>query len=106
MIIVSHFPGQDGLLTLASVEGAYRHERETKEAIEKVIQRHSLYQLQDTMDAADDGSDENRLLPAMNRIWLFLVACVRSNNPVVSYLLFFSFVLFLPFSSPFCVITK
>ncbi|KAK4794723.1 hypothetical protein SAY86_012717 [Trapa natans] len=74
---------EDGLSTLANVEAAYRHERETKEAIEEVIQTHSLYQLQDTMDAADEGTDENRLLPAMNRIWPFLVACVRNNNPVV-----------------------
>lgn len=85
MTMFPHFPGQNGISTLANVEAAYKHERETKEAIEEVIQSHSLYKLQDTMDAADEGTDENRLLPAMNRIWPFLVACIRNNNPVVRY---------------------
>ncbi|XP_031381472.1 uncharacterized protein LOC116196072 isoform X2 [Punica granatum] len=74
---------EDGISTLANVEAAYRHEKGTKEAIEEVIQSHSLYQLQDTMDVADEETDENRLLPAMNRIWPFLVACVRNTDPVV-----------------------
>lgn len=70
-------------MTLAKVEEAYRHEKETREAIEEVIQSYSLYQLQDTLDAAEEGTDENRLLPAMNKVWPFLVACVRNKNPVV-----------------------
>ncbi|KAJ6378370.1 hypothetical protein OIU78_028587 [Salix suchowensis] len=73
---------EDGIVTLAKVEEAYRHEKETKEAIEEVIQSYSLYQLQDTLDAAEEGTDENRLLPAMNKVWPFLVACVRNKNPV------------------------
>ncbi|XP_061950119.1 uncharacterized protein LOC133673379 [Populus nigra] len=73
---------EDGIVTLAKVEEAYRHEKETKEAIEEVIRSYSLYQLQDTLDAAEEGTDENRLLPAMNKIWPFLVACVRNKNPV------------------------
>lgn len=86
-------------MALAKVEEAYSHERDTKEAIEEVIQSRSLYQLQDTLDAADDGSDENRLLPAINKIWPFLVACVQNkNNPVVSLV---SFIFYLPnFHSP------
>jgi hypothetical protein len=75
-------------VTLAKVEEAYRHEKETKEAIEEVIRSYSLYQLQDTLDAAEEGTDENRLLPAMNKIWPFLVACVRNKNPVVRIHLF------------------
>lgn len=73
---------EDGIVTLGKVEEAYRHEKETKEAIEEVIRSYSLYQLQDTLDAAEEGTDENRLLPAMNKIWPFLVACVRNKNPV------------------------
>ncbi|KAH8503089.1 hypothetical protein H0E87_014410 [Populus deltoides] len=73
---------EDGIVTLAKVEEAYRHEKETREAIEEVIRSYSLYQLQDTLDAAEEGTDENRLLPAMNKIWPFLVACVRNKNPV------------------------
>ncbi|KAF9678708.1 hypothetical protein SADUNF_Sadunf07G0063200 [Salix dunnii] len=74
---------EDGIVTLAKVEEAYRHEKETKEAIEELIQSYSLYQLQDNLDAAEEGTDENRLLPAMNKVWPFLIACVRNKNPVV-----------------------
>lgn len=74
---------KEGVAALAKVEEAYRHERCTKEAIEEVIRSRSLYHLLDTLEAAEDGSDENRLLPAMNKIWPFLVACVQHKNPVV-----------------------
>lgn len=70
------------------MEEAYRHEKETREAIEELIQTYSLYQFQDTLDAADEGADENRLLPSMNKIWPFLVACVRNKKPVVCVDLF------------------
>lgn len=70
-------------MSLAKVEEAYRHERAAKEAIEEVIESYSLYYLQDMLDAADEGADENRLLPAMNKIWPFLVICIRNKNPVV-----------------------
>ncbi|GMN56495.1 hypothetical protein TIFTF001_025616 [Ficus carica] len=73
---------EEGVAALAKVEEVYRHERHTKEAIEEVIQSRSLYQLQDTLVAAEDGGDENRLLPAMNKIWPFLVVCVQNKNPV------------------------
>ncbi|KDP40201.1 hypothetical protein JCGZ_02199 [Jatropha curcas] len=73
---------QDGITTLAKVEEAYRHEKEAKETIEEVIRSYSLYQLEDTLDAAEDGADENRLLPAMNKIWPFLITCVKNKNPV------------------------
>lgn len=51
------------------MEEAYQFEKETKETIEEVIRSKSLYQLHDTLDAAEEGTDENRLLPAMNKIW-------------------------------------
>ncbi|XP_021674719.2 uncharacterized protein LOC110660661 isoform X2 [Hevea brasiliensis] len=73
---------EDGITTLAKVEEAYQHEKETKETIEEVIRSYSLYQLHDTLDAAEEGTDENRLLPAMNKIWPFLVACIRNKIPV------------------------
>lgn len=73
-----------GIMALAKVEEAYRHERDTKEVVEEVIRSSSLYHLQDTLDAADEGTDENRLLPALNKIWPFLVVCIQNKNPVVS----------------------
>ncbi|KAH9677086.1 ARM repeat superfamily protein [Citrus sinensis] len=73
---------ENGIVTIAKVEEAYRHEKETKEEIEEVLRSSSMYHLQDNLDAADDGADENRLLPAMNKLWPFLVICIQSNNPV------------------------
>lgn len=77
-------------MALAKVEEAYRAETETKETVEEVIEFASLYQLKDYMNATDDGADENRLLPAINKIWPFCVACVRNRNPVVQSLSFSS----------------
>lgn len=74
---------KDGVTSLAKVEEAYHHEKATKEAIEEVIQSYSLYHLQDALDAADEGADENRLLPAVNKIWPFLVVCIQNKNPLV-----------------------
>ncbi|OVA08901.1 hypothetical protein BVC80_901g20 [Macleaya cordata] len=73
---------EDGIATLAKVEEAYRHEKETKEAIEQAIQLCSFHDLQDNLDAADEGNDENRLLPAMNKIWPYLVVCVKNKSLV------------------------
>ncbi|CAN6853350.1 unnamed protein product [Brassica oleracea] len=73
---------EEGIVTLAKVEEAYRAETETKETMEEVIEFASLYQLKDYMNATDDGADENRLLPAINKIWPFFVACIRNRNPV------------------------
>lgn len=72
-----------GVSALAQVEEAHKHERHTKEAIEEMIESRSLYHLQDTVNATDDGTDENRLLPAMNKIWPYLVVCVQNKSPVV-----------------------
>ncbi|CAN8233709.1 unnamed protein product [Cochlearia groenlandica] len=73
---------EEGVVALARVEEAYRAETETKETMEEVIEFASFYQLKAYMNATDDGADENRLLPAINKIWPFLVACIRNRNPV------------------------
>ncbi|KAL5977233.1 hypothetical protein ACLOJK_021576 [Asimina triloba] len=74
---------QDGLNTLAKVEEAYKYEKESKEAIGQAIQFLSFRDLQDAMDVAEDAADENRLLPAMNRIWPYLIHCLKNKNLVV-----------------------
>ncbi|XP_061352333.1 uncharacterized protein LOC133297238 [Gastrolobium bilobum] len=73
---------EDGMSALAKVEAAYNHEKEIKEATEDALQSLSLYQLRDTLDATEEGADENRLLPAMNKIWPFLITCIQNRNPV------------------------
>ncbi|KAM7526892.1 hypothetical protein LguiA_016794 [Lonicera macranthoides] len=73
---------EDGIVALAKVEEAYRHEKKTKELVRQAFESFSLHALQDNLDADEDGTEENRLLPAMNKIWPFLVACFRNRNPV------------------------
>ncbi|XP_047335958.1 uncharacterized protein LOC124939537 [Impatiens glandulifera] len=73
---------ENGISALASVEEAYRHEKETKEACETAFECCSFYNLKDTLDTSEDVNDENRLLPAMNKIWPFLVSCFRNRNPL------------------------
>ncbi|XP_015946880.1 uncharacterized protein LOC107471876 isoform X2 [Arachis duranensis] len=73
---------EDAMLALAKVEATYKHEREIREATEEMLQSLSLYQLKDSLDATKEGVDENRLLPAMNKIWPFLVTCIQNRNPV------------------------
>ncbi|CAI9756733.1 unnamed protein product [Fraxinus pennsylvanica] len=73
---------EDGIIALAKVEEAYKHEIKTKEAIQEFFSSCSFHILRDTLDAAEDETGENRLLPAMNKIWPFLVCCVRNKNPV------------------------
>lgn len=36
------------------------------------------------MGTADDSTSENRLLPAVNKVWPFLVFCVQQRNTVVN----------------------
>lgn len=67
---------------IAKVEEAYKHEKESKEAIEHAFSLCSFHNLGDTL--VDDETVENRLLPAANKIWPFLVSCVRNKNPLVS----------------------
>ncbi|PIA42783.1 hypothetical protein AQUCO_02000317v1 [Aquilegia coerulea] len=73
---------EDGIAALAKVEEAYRHEKRSKQQIERAIQLCSFHDLEDTLDAADE-TDENRLLPAMNKIWPYFVSCVKNKNPLV-----------------------
>ncbi|XP_014490963.1 TELO2-interacting protein 1 homolog [Vigna radiata var. radiata] len=73
---------ESGTLAIAKVEAAYKHERAIKEATEEALESLSLYQLKDTLEANEEGADENRLLPAMNKIWPFLVTCIQNRNPV------------------------
>ncbi|GAB4854735.1 hypothetical protein Ancab_023321 [Ancistrocladus abbreviatus] len=73
---------EDSVITLAEVENAFKHEKEIKAMIEEVASLCSLYHLSDSLDAAEQGAEENRLLPAANKIWPFLVACVRNRNPL------------------------
>lgn len=94
MFISTHqwlnFYFQYSIATLAKVEEAYKYEKATKETMEEVFLSNSSYHLKDTLDAAQDDTDENRLLPAMNKLWPFLVICVRSKDPIVSNLNTFS----------------
>ncbi|KFK42304.1 hypothetical protein AALP_AA2G238700 [Arabis alpina] len=73
---------EEGVVVLAKVEEAYRAETETKETLEEVIEFASLFQLKDYMNTIDGGADENRLFPAINKIWPMFVACIRNRNPV------------------------
>lgn len=69
---------EDGIVALAGVEESYRHEMKTREVL---VQSFSLA---DTLEAESDVTEENRLLPAMNKIWPFLIACIRNGNPLTS----------------------
>ncbi|XP_073313836.1 uncharacterized protein [Primulina huaijiensis] len=71
---------EDGIKALTKMEEAYKHEKEIKEVIEQFIQSHSFHGLQDNLDAAKDETGENRLLPAMNKIWPFFVSCFQNKN--------------------------
>ena len=73
------------------MEEAYRHERETREGIEEVPSL--CHRLKDILGIAEESADENRLLPAMNKIWPFLVTCVRNGVPVVSICFLWSSIL-------------
>lgn len=79
---------QDVSISLAKVEEAYEHEKQTKAAIEEAMQLLLLNDLQDTIDATDEV-DENRLLPAMNKIWPYFILCLKNKISVVSYLVLY-----------------
>nr|GFA45970.1 polyprotein, putative [Tanacetum cinerariifolium] len=44
------------------------------------------HDLADTLDAENDKIDKKGLLPAMNKIWLFLIACIQNRKPLVAVL--------------------
>lgn len=71
-------------MTVAKVEDAYKLEKEIKEAIEHVAHMCSFNSLKDALDVDADETTENRLLPAANKVWPFLVSCLRNKSPLVS----------------------
>ncbi|XP_069148470.1 uncharacterized protein [Solanum lycopersicum] len=72
----------DVFLTVAKVEDAYKLEKEIKEAIEHVAHMCSFNSLKDALDVDADETTENRLLPAANKVWPFLVSCLRNKSPL------------------------
>ncbi|XP_071736555.1 uncharacterized protein [Rutidosis leptorrhynchoides] len=75
---------EDGVIALAHVEESYRHEMKTREVLIQALQSYSLHDIADTLESENDTSDENRLLPAMNKIWPFFIACIRNGNPLTT----------------------
>ncbi|CAL9150721.1 unnamed protein product [Musa hybrid cultivar] len=73
----------DVSVSLAKMEEAYKHEKQTKAAIWEAVQLLSLNDLKDGMEAADEEADENRVLPAMNIIWPYLILCLKNKVSVV-----------------------
>ncbi|WOL09672.1 hypothetical protein Cni_G18425 [Canna indica] len=73
---------EDVSISLAKVEEAYKHEKQTKVTIGEAIQMLSLNALKDEMGAQDEEADENRVLPAMNKIWPYLIVCLKNKVSV------------------------
>ncbi|XP_066323908.1 uncharacterized protein, partial [Miscanthus floridulus] len=76
---------ENATISIAKVEEAYKCECQSKGVIEEAIQFLSFDELLDGTDATEDV-DENRLLPAMNKLWPYLVICLRNkiSVPVVT----------------------
>ncbi|KAJ8512252.1 hypothetical protein OPV22_002686 [Ensete ventricosum] len=72
----------DVCVSLAKVEEAYKHEKQTKAAIWEAVQLLSLNDLTYGMEAADEETDENSVLPAMNIIWPYLILCLKNKVSV------------------------
>ncbi|EPS61844.1 hypothetical protein M569_12949, partial [Genlisea aurea] len=71
----------DGILVLSQVEKAYRYETEAKETVIEALESLSFHRLVDGLkNVCEDEASENRLLPAMNKIWPFLINCFRTDN--------------------------
>lgn len=69
-------------MCLAKIEEAYRHEKKSKSAIGRAFQFCSFNELEEEIDSQDEDVDENRLLPAMNRIWPHLILCLKNRTSV------------------------
>jgi hypothetical protein len=76
---------QNAVVSITKVEEAYKCELESKTVINEAVQLLSLDELLDDMDGAEDA-DENRLLPAMNKLWPFFVICLKNKISVVQFL--------------------
>ncbi|CAL4932443.1 unnamed protein product [Urochloa decumbens] len=72
---------ENAIISIAKVEEAYKCENRSKGVIEETIQILSFDELLDGTDASEDV-DENRLLPAMNKLWPYLVICLRNKISV------------------------
>lgn len=72
---------QNAVASIANVEAAFKHEKKTKAGILKAIDLLSLNELE---DREEDESDENRLLPAMHKLWPYLIICLKNKLSVVS----------------------
>ncbi|KAF3784919.1 hypothetical protein EJ110_NYTH29201 [Nymphaea thermarum] len=73
---------EDGIAALEVVEKSYMHEKQAEEEIGQVVQLFSLHGLKDILDSSNEGVDENRLLPAMNKLWPYMVVCLKHGKPV------------------------
>ena len=93
---------QNAIISIAKVEEAYKCENRSKGVIEEAIQFLSFDELDDT-DASEDV-DENRLLPAMNKLWPYLIICLRNKVSVVCFVTSDSFPLCKTISCLFSVV--
>lgn len=75
---------ENGMATLAMIEEALRNEAESREGIEWVAKQFSFYTLQDSINSVDAVNDGNRLLPAMNKIWPYLLVCLKHKKSQVA----------------------
>ena len=93
---------QNAIISIAKVEEAYKCENRSKGVIEEAIQFLSFDELDGT-DATEDV-DENRLLPAMNKLWPYLIICLRNKVSVVCFVTSDSFPLCKTISCLFSVV--
>jgi len=93
---------QNAIISIAEVEEAYKCENRSKGVIEEAIQFLSFDELDGT-DATEDV-DENRLLPAMNKLWPYLIICLRNKVSVVCFVTSDSFPLCKTISCLFSVV--
>uniref|UniRef100_A0A0D9XMV1 TTI1 N-terminal TPR domain-containing protein n=1 Tax=Leersia perrieri TaxID=77586 RepID=A0A0D9XMV1_9ORYZ len=75
---------ENAIISIAKVEEAYKCESRCKAVIEETIQLLSVDEFLDDMDDMDatEDVDENRLLPAVNKLWPYLIICLRNKISV------------------------
>ncbi|KAJ3681678.1 hypothetical protein LUZ60_014251 [Juncus effusus] len=72
---------ENAVESIGNVESAHKTERKSKAGIMKAIDLLAFNEMNE--DAREeDESDENRLLPAMNRLWPFLIICLKNKISV------------------------